>query len=369
MSEKTEVAALAVDQAAIPPQGTSKLLIVSASPHIHSRESVPRIMVWVLIALIPAAGVAVMLSGTHALYSMLLSIVTATAAEWVISFFIYKKRSIPDGSAPITGLLLALSLPPLLPLWIAPLGSLFAIAIVKMAFGGLGRNFLNPAMAGRAFLVAAFPVLFSTVAASPGGELSIPAGVSEINSALLNFLTGYQCGWMGGASAGALLAGAILLWALRIIDFTLPISFIASVFLLFWCTDQSVSLFSGAAFLAPLFQLLSSGVLFGAFFLATDPVTSPSAKRARFLFGIGCGVFTFLFQKFGTPNDSIMQAVLLMNCTVPYMERYLIHRTLLRAAPIKKTVSGKPAAKPRKAEPAPEPVVGNKEPQELKTDT
>jgi len=369
MSEKTEAIAPVVDDAPIPSQGASKLLIVSASPHIRCRESVPRMMLWVLIALLPAAGIAVMFSGLHALYSMLLSIITATAAEWAISFFVYKKRSIPDGSAPVTGLLLALSLSPLLPLWIAPLGSLFAIALVKMAFGGLGRNFLNPAMAGRAFLVAAFPVLFSTLAAPPGGGLPILTGVSEINSALLNFLTGYQCGWMGGASAGALLAGAILLWGLRIIDFTLPLSFIGSIFLLFWCTNESASLFSVAALLAPLFQLLSSGILFGAFFLATDPVTSPSTARSRLLFGIGCGVFTFVFQRFGSSNDSIMQAILLMNCTVPYMDRYLIHRVLLWEGPIKKNVPGKPAGKPRETEPALEPAVENNEPSKIKIDT
>jgi Na+-translocating ferredoxin:NAD+ oxidoreductase subunit D len=305
------------------PLETKKLLSISASPHIRSRDSVPQIMLWVLVALLPAAAIAVVMSGLHALYSMALSIFTATAVEWVLLFFVYKKRQFPDGSAPVTGLLLALSLPPLVPLWVAPVGSLFAIAIVKMAFGGLGRNFLNPAMAGRAFLVTAFPAIFSL------GALPVPSmpagGGPEISSALLNFLTGYQCGWLGGTSAGALLIGAILLWALRIIDFTLPLSFIGTSFLLFWCTGESASLLSATSLLAALFQLLSGGILFGAIFLATDPVTTPSTARARLLFGIGCGAFTFLFHKFGSPNDCMMQAILIMNCAVPYMDRYLMH--------------------------------------------
>jgi electron transport complex protein RnfD len=297
-------------------------------------------MVWVLVALIPASGIAVMLTGLHALYSMLFSIISATAAEWIISFFVNKKRSIPDGSAALTGLIVALSLPPLLPLWIAPIGSLFAITLVKMAFGGLGRNFLNPAMAGRAFLAASFPALFGAAAIPAAWESAIPAGTPAINSALLNFLTGYQCGWMGGASAGALLLGALLLWSLRIIDFTLPLAFIGTVFLLLWCTDSNNPLFSPAALLAPLFQLLSGGILFGAIFLATDPVTSPSNARARLVFGIGCGAVTFLFQKFGSANDSIMQAVLIMNCTVPYMDRYLAPRAQRRWQ-IKKAIPDK----------------------------
>lgn len=310
------------------PKEKPKLLCISASPHARSRDSVPQIMFWVIIALMPAAAIAVIMCGFQALYSMALSIFAATATEWAILFFVYKKRQMPDGSAPITGLLLALSLPPILPLWVAPIGSFFAIAIVKMAFGGLGRNFLNPAMAGRAFLVAVFPVIFNLGAVpcpNPSG------GTSEMYSTLLNFLTGYQCGWIGGTSAGAILLGATLLWALRIIDFTLPLSYIGTFFLLFWCSGESTDFFSAASLLAPLFQLLSGGILFGAFFLATDPVTSPSTGRSRIIFGTGCGAFTFLFQKFGSPNDGIMQAILIMNCTVPYLDRYLMHRPPTRS--------------------------------------
>jgi Na+-translocating ferredoxin:NAD+ oxidoreductase subunit D len=313
----------AVGSVSIPLQETPKLLCVSASPHIRSRESVPRIMLWVLLALLPAAGIAILMSGLHALYSIALSVFTASAAEWIILVFINKKRQFLDGSAPVTGLLLALSLPPSLPLWVAPIGSLFAIAIVKMSFGGLGRNFLNPAMAGRAFLAAAFPAFFNL------GALPLPSvpagGMAEISGALLNFLSGYQGGWLGGTSAGALLIGAILLRSLRVIDFTLPLSFMGTFYLLFLCTGENTASFSAVTLLTPLFQLLSGGILFGAFFLATDPVTSPLAGRARLAFGIGCGVFTYLFQKFGSPNDSMMQAILIMNCTVPFLDRFLMH--------------------------------------------
>jgi Na+-translocating ferredoxin:NAD+ oxidoreductase subunit D len=366
MSEKTGSIAPAADQAALMPPATPKLLVVSASPHIHSGESVPRIMLFVVVALLPAAGIAVMLSGLHALYSIGLSIVTAGAAEWLILFFVHKTKSIPDGSAIVTGFLVALSLPPSMPLWAAPLGSLFAIALVKMAFGGLGGNFLNPALAGRAFLVTAFPVLFGTAAAQAGGNMSLPAGGSEINSALLNFLTGYECGWMGGASAGALLIGAILLWSLKIIDFTLPISFIGSFFLVFWCTGRSAPLLSSAALLAPLFQVLSGGILFGAFFLATDPVTSPLNKRARFLFGTGCGILTFIFQKFGSFSDGMMQAVLIMNFTVPYMDRYLAHR-IRKLSPEKKRAALKIVEEPLKPDRGSDTAVVNEDPREPDT--
>jgi electron transport complex protein RnfD len=308
----------------------------------------------------PAAGIAVTLSGPHALYSIVLSIAAAAAAEWTIVFAVRRKPAIPDGSAAVTGLLVALSLPPSMPLWMAPAGSLFAIALVKMAFGGLGRNFLNPAMAGRAFCAVAFPVLFSAGASAPGGGVSLPAGAHEVSNALLNFFTGYQSGWMGGSSAGALLIGAILLSVLRVIDFTLPLSFIGAAFLLFWCTGESHAVFSGTAMLAALFQVLGSGLLFGAFFIATDPVTSPSTARARPLFGAGCGALTFVFQQSGNPDGSVMLAVLLMNFTVPYMDRYLMHRTI--GARRGKTVRVGPVAAPQNRGPFSGPPLVNTEP-------
>lgn len=344
-----------VNQTTTPPSGAIERLVISAAPHIRVGTTVPRTMLWVVAALMPAVGIAVMLSGLHAMYAILLSVAAASATEWVILTTARKKLTVPDGSAAITGLLLALSLPSRLPLWMAPAGSIFAIALVKMTFGGTGRNFLNPAMTGRAFLTLAFPALFNAGAVASGE--SLPAGAREIGTTLLNFLTGYQNEWMGGASVGALLIGAILLWCLRIIDFALPLSFMGSAFMLFWCTDSSHAIFSGTALLAALFQVMGSGLLLGAFFIATDPVTSPTTARARLLFGAGCGILTFLFQKAGPSGESIMLAILLMNFTVPYMDRYLMRRSFnakgkrdtgseTTASPVGKPVSNPAAAEP-----------------------
>jgi Na+-translocating ferredoxin:NAD+ oxidoreductase subunit D len=296
-------------------------LVISALPHLRSKESVRRIMLPVLIALVPAAGIAIMLHGLPALLTIVSSVGAAVAAEYLISFILQKKLPGFDGSSAITGMLLALSLPPQTPLWLAPLGSVFAITIVKMLFGGLGCNFLNPAMAGRAFLLMGFPAAFGSAAAS-----AQPFTTLDTKDTLLNFLVGYQGGWIGSTSVGALLAGAALLWYLRCIDFALPLSFIGSFFLLSWYTNDSGSLTSGSAFLAPLAQMLSGGVLLAALFMAPDPATSPRARRARLIFGTGCGVLAFLFQKFGDANYGVMQAVLLMNCIAPSLDRFLMHK-------------------------------------------
>jgi Na+-translocating ferredoxin:NAD+ oxidoreductase subunit D len=267
-------------------------------------------MLMTLAALVPVIGVSVALNGVHVLLIIALSMAAAAAAEWGIRSIEEKRPVMIDGSAGLTGLLLACSLPPQVPLWMAPLGSLFAIAIVKMSFGGRGRNFLNPALAGRAFCVLSFPVVFASAATPVSGET------------FLNLIAGYQGGWIGGSSAGALLLGAIVLWCLRIIDFTLPLAFIGSSLVLFWLGGE------GHGLLSVLLQIGTGGLLLGAFFMATDPVTSPKAASARLLFGTGCGALTFLFRKFGSADNSVMYAVLLMNLMVPYLDRYCGRRPM-----------------------------------------
>jgi len=294
-----------------PKNGTpDHLFFVSAAPHIHSRESVPRTMLITLAALVPVVGVSAAQNGVRALLIIALSMAAAAATEWVFRCVAEKRPVMIDGSAGLTGLLLACSLPPQVPLWMSPLGSLFAIAIVKMSFGGLGRNFLNPALAGRAFCVLSFPMVFAAAFMPVSGET------------LLNLVTGYQGGWIGGSSAGALLLGAVVLWCLRIIDFTLPLAFIGSSFVLFWLAGE------GHGPVSALFQITTGGLLLGAFFMATDPVTSPKAPLARLLFGTGCGVLAFIFRRFGSTNDAVMYAVLLMNCMVPYLDRYCGRRPM-----------------------------------------
>ncbi|MCU0608888.1 MAG: RnfABCDGE type electron transport complex subunit D [Chitinispirillaceae bacterium] len=304
------------------------LLTVSSAPHCRSADTVTRTMLWVLLALVPALVMTTLLFGVKALLQIALSAAAAVAVEWLITSIRTKKPVLPDGTAActsaITGILLALSLPPNLPLWIAPCGSLFAIAVVKMAFGGTGRNFLNPALAGRAFCLLAFPALF-TGTANAAALSPLQAPFSET---VLNLFMGYQGVCMGGSSAGALLAGAILLWSLRRIDFTLPLAFITSVFLLSWLTDGNQNLFTPAAFEVPLLRILSGGTLLGAFFFATDPVTSPQPVPARLVFGMGCGALTVVFSRSGSAGDSVMYAILLMNCMTPYLDRLLMHRPI-----------------------------------------
>ena len=265
----------------------------------------PRTMFITLAALVPAAVVSIIQNGVHALSIIAVCVAAAAATEWMFLSREKKRPVMIDGSAGVTGLLFAFSLPPHAPLWTALLGSVFAIAIVKMTFGGLGRNFLNPALAGRAFCALSFPAVFAAAAAPP---------LSVSGAPLLHLLTGFQDGWIGGSSAGALLAGAIVLWCLRTIDFTVPLAFIGSAGALFW--------FFGGSFISALLTVGTGGLLLGAFFMATDPVTSPKSVPARLLFGTGCGALAFLFRKFGSANDSVMYAILLMNLAVPYLDRY-----------------------------------------------
>jgi Na+-translocating ferredoxin:NAD+ oxidoreductase subunit D len=299
------------------PPGTAPFLSVSSCPHIRDRGSVPRMMLFTIAALVPAAAGAVVLYGAHAALLIALCVAAAVATEWV--FLVAQKRRfvMVDGSPALTGLLLSLSLPPGLPLWMAPIGAVFAIAIVKMAFGGLGRNFLNPALAGRAFLAVAFPAAFSVV--------SLP-DLSATGEVFLNLVIGYANGWIGGVSIGALLVGAVVLWCLRVIDFAVPLAFVSGAFVLFWCTGDAWPLFTCPALLTALMQIGIGGFLLCAFFMATDPVTSPTAMIARILFGVGCGALTFLFRKFGNADNSVMWALLLMNLSVPYLDRYCRRR-------------------------------------------
>jgi electron transport complex protein RnfD len=299
--------------------GVLPMLTTSFPPHARSADSVQRIMLITCAALLPAVGLAVALpsNGVRALLSILGAIAAAAATEWAIVAL--RDRSLPmiDASACLTGLLLALSLPPQLPLWAAPLGAVFAVGVVKMAFGGLGRNFLNPGLAGRAFCAFTFPAIF---AAAAGLSIVRPVAGSE-GFGTLYHLVDYSGGWLGAASPAALLLGAVALVILRIIDGIIPLVFLGTAFLLSWVTGSHSEIFTAAGPLAALAFLLTGGVPLVALFMATDPVTSPAAARSRILFGAGCGALTFAFRKFGNANDGAMYAVLFMNLMVPWFDQ------------------------------------------------
>jgi electron transport complex protein RnfD len=281
-------------------------LAVSAPPHLRGRWSVPRMMLLTCASLVPAVAVSAARNGFSVPAVIAVAVAAALAAEGVFRLAAGKRRPWKvDGSACLTGLLLAGSLPPQVPLWVPAVGAVFAIVIVKEAFGGLGRNFLNPALAGRAFCALAFPAVWNAALPPP---VTFPGGT------LLPLVTGVQGGWIGGSSAAALLAGAALLRGLRIIDVTLPVSFIVTSFLLFLPWHEGV----GEA----VMQVAAGGTLFCALFMATDPVTSPRTFFARLLSGAGCGALAFLFREAGACGDGVMYAVLLMNCVALFLDRW-----------------------------------------------
>jgi electron transport complex protein RnfD len=303
--------------------GTRGHLTLSSLPHVHGGAATSQFMLGILFALIPAAVMAVITAGAMTAVSIIAAIAAAYATDWTLTYLREKRSRRFDGSALATGMLLALSCPPHLPVWVAPLGVVFAIAIAKQATGGLGRNFLNPALAGRAFLAISFPQYFAAVAGHGA------AGQLPLHDMLYSLATGSPAAWIGAVSPAAIIAGAAVLWYLRIIDVTLPLCFILSAFALFWSANITAGIMSvPATALETLTPFLSSGILFGALFMATDPVTSPGMRSGRLLYGIGCGTLMFVFSLRSAPGNALMYAILIMNCTVPLFDAAIVRRSL-----------------------------------------
>jgi Na+-translocating ferredoxin:NAD+ oxidoreductase RnfD subunit len=196
------------------------------------------------------------------------------------------------------------------------------VFVAKLAMGGLGRNFLNPALAGRAFLLLSFPGVFAAA------DIAAPLPGAADPSALINLLIGYQGSWIGTVSTVALLAGAAVLWYFRIIDFSLPFAFIGTAFVLFWTGNGQGGLFTAGALFESLFDIITQGIVVAALFMATDPVTSPTGARARIFAGVLCGAFAWFFHMTGQGSGSPMYAVLVMNCLVPWLDRLFVRRPL-----------------------------------------
>jgi Na+-translocating ferredoxin:NAD+ oxidoreductase subunit D len=321
-------------------------LHLSTSPHILHPGAVPSIMVSVAIALSPALiGSIVFFFGIHALIVACACVAATVGTEWAITTLAKKPSTIADCSALVTGLLLALSLPPDLPVWIAALGGGFAIVIAKMPFGGLGGNFINPALAGRAFLILSFPAAMTHWTSPLHGTISGMAkeldGVSaatplaffnnalasgnfhplDFQEALPRLFLGNVGGCIGETSAALLFLGALFLWYKRIIGFRIPLTFLSTCFILFWLFNGTGEFLTSEALIVPFYQLLSGGLILGALFMASDPVSSPITPSGRFIFGIGCGALTFFFRKFGGYTEGVCFAILIMNCCTPLIER------------------------------------------------
>jgi len=316
-------------------------LTVSPSPHIKDSHTTKEIMWWVFAALVPALVVSVYFFGWSALRVSLLSIFFCVIFEFLIQRFMLKvSTTICDGSAAVTGLLLAFNLPSTLPTWMIIVGAFVAIAIGKMSFGGLGKNPFNPALVGRVFLLISFPVdmtswalpfsseAFFGVDAKTGATVlgMVKEGIMQgkLISAmalpsLKSMFAGNMPGSLGEVSALALFIGGIALLFKRIISWHIPVAFLGTLIFM----ALSFNLYNGERFLAPLIHLLAGGAMLGAFFMATDMVTSPMTRWGQIIFGIGCGVLTYLIRTFGAYPEGVSFAILIMNALVPLIDKMI----------------------------------------------
>ena len=303
-------------------------LIISSSPHIRDKITVTKLMWGVIIALLPAAGYSVYLFRLRAVKLILTCVFFSMLSEYL--FLKLRRKKIPgEPSAVVSGLLLAMVLPPSLPLWAAALGAVFAIIIGKQIFGGLGYNIFNPALIGRAFLMATYPVLmtswiepFTLDAVTTATPLGLMKFQSQ-STPILQLFLGNVSGSLGETSALALLVGATYLLARRYIDWRVPLSYLGTV-----------AIFSGIAYLirpsygSPLFHLLAGGLILGAFFMATDPVTTPISKRGRIIFGVGAGILVMVIRLWGGYAEGVMFSIIFMNALTPLLNRYIKPKVL-----------------------------------------
>lgn len=305
-------------------------LSVGVSPHIHSGESVSKVMRTVSLALLPAGIAGIFIFGFSALKIILISVFSCLITEMLIQKLRRKKITISDGSAALTGILLAYNLSSSVPFWMPVIGGVFAILICKHTFGGLGANIFNPALAARAFLMASWPKQMTNFV-SPFGVDAVASAtpltifkegginsLSQINLSYLDLFLGRRGGCLGEVCILALLAGAIyLLWKGYIWSHT-PVGFIFTLGILSW-------IFGKSGFLKGdfLFSILSGGVILGAFFMATDYVTTPLTKTGQLIFGIGCGLITFVIRKFGGYPEGVSYSILIMNAVAPLIDRYV----------------------------------------------
>ena len=314
-----------------------KALIVSVSPHLKSEETTNRIMWSVSASLLPAIIMGSYFFGPRAVFTVFLSITAAVFAEYVFQRSLRKKITINDGSAFLTGLLLGMNLPPSVPFYIPIVGSFVAVIFTKQLFGGLGFNVFNPALIGRAFLLISFPKIMTVwneptaafvqldarTTATPLGILKEEgtAKLIEVFGDKINLysqlLVGHRAGSVGETSVIALLIGAAFLIYRGYISWHIPVSFLGTAAVIAWIFGAKDTLFAGD----PLLHLLSGGMVLGAFFMATDYVTSPSVKNGQILFGVGCGFLTMLIRLKGGYPEGVMFAILIMNCFAPLIDR------------------------------------------------
>ena len=328
----------------------SELYNISSSPHIRAKDTSAKIMLYVIIALLPASIFGVYNFGLRALLLIAVCIATCVASEWIFEKIVHKKSTITDFSAVLTGLLLALNLPYTLPIWQAVLGSVFAIVIVKMLFGGIGKNFANPAITARIFLLLCWTGVMtsfvSPITLDNGANLfsffghAVDIDISAITSATpmagvkssiangsnpaaglnaLDMFLGRIGGSAGEVSTLAILIGGVYLLVRRVIDWRIPALYIGSVVVF------TAIFFANTGYVGEYIwtYLLGGGLMFGAFFMATDYATSPKSCLAVVIYGVGLGFLTVIFRKFGTMNEGVSFAILLMNILTPLLDKIM----------------------------------------------
>ena len=317
----------------------SNLLTVSPSPHIHSGDSTQKIMYRVVYAMIPALAWSVFVFGLDALRVTLIAVAACLAFEYIIQKYLLKiKPVITDGSALITGILLAFNVPSNIPWWIIVIGSLAAVGIAKLSFGGLGNNIFNPALVGRVFMLISFPVQMTSwpVNARSGIDaitsatpltiikegISNGTPISEITQKLpttFDLLLGNIGGSLGEISALLLILGGLYMLWKKVITWHIPVSIITTVAMVaavFWTINPEV-------YINPLYHVLSGGLMLGAIFMATDMVTSPMNPKGQIIYGVGIGLITISIRIFGAYPEGISFAILIMNAVTPLINTYV----------------------------------------------
>lgn len=292
-------------------------LHVSVSPHIHGKKTTQKIMLDVIIALVPATIAAVVLFGIPALLVIATCVISAVACELLFNIIVKKGQTVSDLSAVVTGLILALNLPANIPLWQAAVGSAFAIILVKGVFGGLGKNIVNPAITARVFMLLAFGSMTASVFPTGMDSASGATPLTDLDNGvvpnLVDLLLGKNGGALGETCALALIIGGVYLIVRKVISWHIPVAFIGTAFLF-------TLLVEGGNFESALAWTLSGGLLIGAFFMATDYVTSPSTAKGKIIFGIGAGVITVLIRFWGAYPEGVSFAILLMNIVNPFID-------------------------------------------------
>lgn len=320
-------------------------LIISPAPHVHGPNKTQRLMLDVLIALAPALVVSTVVYGLRVLALTLFSVCCCLLFEWAIQRFMLRgKLTINNLSAVVTGVLLAFNLPVNIPLWMVAIGALVAIGVAKMTFGGLGKNIFNPALVGRVFMLIAFPVAMTTfpeaadaisgatplTMAKEALKNGVPVAEVMQSVSIKDMFIGVQSGSIGEISAVALLVGGLYLLWRRVITWHIPVAVLGSMGIFSLITW----LIAPEAYMSPLFHLMGGGAMLGAWFMATDYVTSPMTPKGSLIFGLGVGVITMLVRLWGAYPEGMSFAILIMNAVVPLLDKYILPKRF--GAPAKK---------------------------------